>query len=100
MSQPTFDSNGKRYWLPHEEQRLKELKRARRSWSEIATTLKRTPKSCVEKWQYINPTVPPDVNPEPAFDEGHVAACLAEGGFAEARVINGETVWIYPGRAA
>ena len=36
-----------------------------------------------------------------ALDDGHfVANVLAAGGFPRAERLNGQTVWVYPGRAA
>jgi len=49
---------------------------------------------------HLRGRLPDAVRPIRNRDDAYVAACLAQGGFVAAEVVNGKTVWIRPAKVA
>jgi hypothetical protein len=70
----------KRFWHPHDEARLSDLKDKNCAWTDIAKALDCSVFEAKAKWEEIKPrTDAAEIN---AADEAYSAACVAQGGFA------------------
>jgi len=49
---------------------------------------------------HLRGRLPDALTPFENQDAAYVAACLAQGGFVAARIVNGRTVWVRPSKVA